>query len=184
MQNIITALVKARSEVAAIEKNAKNPHFKSDYADINAIISAIEGALASNGIVAVQGAMWGGAEVGQVLVTTLYHKSGDKLDCGHVPLVNLSDMQKVGSGFTYARRYGLQAALMLRAQDDDGNKASEPERRKTDAEMMKGAPPEVIAYFKSKGKSDAQILAKCKAYLFDWVKLAALVEKAQEKEGL
>ena len=38
----------------------------------------------------------------------------------------LEDPQKLGSCITYYRRYTLQSLLGLQAEDDDGNKASQP----------------------------------------------------------
>jgi hypothetical protein len=35
-------LWKAKQEIEAVKKNAKNPHFKNNYADINALIEAVE----------------------------------------------------------------------------------------------------------------------------------------------
>ena len=37
-----------------------------------------------------------------------------------------NDAQAQGSGITYARRYGLQSFVCVGADDDDGNKASQP----------------------------------------------------------
>jgi hypothetical protein len=34
----------------------------------------------------------------------------------------------MGSGITYAKRYGLQSALGLPSEDDDANDASKPSR--------------------------------------------------------
>jgi len=41
-QTIWFKLWKAKQEIEAVKKNAKNPHFKSNYADINSILDAVE----------------------------------------------------------------------------------------------------------------------------------------------
>jgi hypothetical protein len=41
-------------------------------------------------------------------------------------LPSIQDPQKIGSAITYYRRYTLQSLLSLKAEDDDGNLASNP----------------------------------------------------------
>jgi hypothetical protein len=53
------------------------------------------------------------------------HESGESVT-GRTPVLTKdnTDPQKMGSGITYAKRYGLQAAFGLPSEDDDGNEAS------------------------------------------------------------
>jgi hypothetical protein len=65
---------------------------------------------------------------GRMFVKTIVmHVSGEVLT-SRTPIVSqdLTNPQKMGSGITYAKRYGLQAAFGLPSEDDDGNKAAEP----------------------------------------------------------
>ena len=61
------------------------------------------------------------------LKTIIYHDSGEEKDCGAYPIIIQGlDSQKVGSAYTYARRYSLASALGLTIadEDDDGQAAS------------------------------------------------------------
>ena len=55
------------------------------------------------------------------------HESGESVT-GRTPILTKdnTDPQKMGSGITYAKRYGLQSAFGLPSEDDDGNSASMP----------------------------------------------------------
>lgn len=117
MKQIAEALLAARKEFGAVIKNASNPFFNSKYADLGGIIDAIEDSLTKHELLLIQTVTVDG------LATKILHSSGEELDCGVVPIVNTADMQKLGSAITYARRYAIQSALMLSAQDDDGNAA-------------------------------------------------------------
>jgi hypothetical protein len=41
--------------------------------------------------------------------------------CVPVPCANLQNPHQMGSGITYAKRYGLQSLYGLPSEDDDGN---------------------------------------------------------------
>jgi hypothetical protein len=63
----------------------------------------------------------------------LLHESGEWVS-GCVPLIfgdekGLKPMQSFGSAWTYARRYGLAAAVGVIAEDDDGHSAGYPRAR-------------------------------------------------------
>jgi hypothetical protein len=57
--------------------------------------------------------------------TMILHKSGEYLAETLFMPVSKYDAHGVGSGITYARRYGLMSLLCLAADDDDGNAAVE-----------------------------------------------------------
>jgi hypothetical protein len=54
------ALAKAQGEIVNAAKNAKNPHFKSDYADLASILDTVKPALSKNGIAVFQGTAFDG----------------------------------------------------------------------------------------------------------------------------
>ncbi len=111
-------------EVGKIRKTGTNPHFRSKYADINAVLQTIMPVLTSNGIILVQ--MPDILEnVGHVLITQLIN-ADDKTDFieSTTPLIlPKHDMQAYGSAVTYSRRYALISMLDLETVDDDGNRA-------------------------------------------------------------
>jgi hypothetical protein len=61
----------------------------------------------------------------------LLHESGECLESfTEIVYSKTNDAQAQGSGITYARRYGMQSFLNIGADDDDGNKASQPNAAK------------------------------------------------------
>lgn len=117
------AYVAAFAEIEGATKSANNPHFKSKYADLGAVMDAIKPALAKHGL-----AFWQLCEPsddGVVVETVLVHISGEERSLGKlfVP-ANKKDAQGFGSAQTYARRYSLQTAFGVPAEDDDGNAAA------------------------------------------------------------
>ncbi len=116
--------------VGKIRKTGTNPHFRSRYADINAVLETVMPVLTSNGIILVQ--MPDIIEnVGHVLVTYLVN-ADDKTDFikSTTPLIlPKHDMQAYGSAVTYARRYALISMLDLETVDDDGNRAVQPQQQ-------------------------------------------------------
>lgn len=120
----IKALVKAQKEMGAVVKNANNPHLKSKYADLGAVLDACQTALHSNGFAIMQPC--GKDEFGAYVDTVLAHESGETLTSRVYLVVGKNDMQGVGSAITYARRYGLLGMTGLAPEDDDGEATKAP----------------------------------------------------------
>lgn len=119
---IAKALATAQSEMGTATKDAKNPFFKSSYADLNAIREAVLPVLNKHKISVLQPTI----EVdGQSFVeTVLLHESGEFISSiTAIIAAKANDAQSTGSGISYARRYGLQSFLCVGAEDDDGEKA-------------------------------------------------------------
>ena len=114
---------KAFAEIEAATKSANNPHFKSKYADLGAVIDAVKPPLIKYGLFFTQRSH--PAETGVSVETVLHHEGGEELSLGtlFVP-ANKQDAQGFGSALTYARRYGLMTAFGVPAEDDDGNAAA------------------------------------------------------------
>jgi len=131
ISNLAKALCKAQNEMGGAVKDAKNPFFKSSYADLTSIIKAIKEPFASNGLSYSQFPVTseGGGGIG--VVTVLMHSSGEWLESEfYLPLAK-KDPQGGGSAITYARRYALQAMAGIPTADDDA-----------EAAMMRGKLPE------------------------------------------
>ena len=118
------ALALAQSECQNVVMNKVNPHFRSKYADLSAVRDAIIPIFSKHGIAIVQ------APTSTVfenfsLETMLLHESGEQM-VFHFPLPSdTSNMQKIGSAISYARRYTLSAiAGIASEEDDDGNAAA------------------------------------------------------------
>ena len=123
MQKIAAALVKAQKAFGPALKTSTNPHFRSKYADLSAVVEAVIDGLNDNGIALMQ--IPHECEAGVTVETLFIHESGETLSAGrlHVPATK-QDAQGYGSALTYARRYGLMAACGVAPEDDDGNAAS------------------------------------------------------------
>ncbi len=117
------AMAKAFAEIEAATKSANNPHFKSKYADLGAVIDAVKPALIKHGLFFTQHPE--PSEEGITIQTVLHHSSGEQMSMGtlFVP-ANKRDAQGFGSALTYCRRYALMTAFGVPAEDDDGNAAA------------------------------------------------------------
>lgn len=123
MNQLYEALSKAQSEIEGAKKDSENPHFRSKYADLASAWDACRGPLTKHGLSVWQHVKHGG-DGNAYLVTTIHHTSGESLSDDGVPLLlSKQDMQGLGSALTYARRYGLMAAVGIAPEDDDGNAA-------------------------------------------------------------
>lgn len=118
---LMPALIKAQSAFAPAVKAKVNPHFKSKYVPLDAVIDAIAQPLRDNGIAIVQQTDIEDART--VLITRLVHESGEWI-AGKYPVHPVkADPQGEGSALTYARRYALMALAGIAPEDDDGNAA-------------------------------------------------------------
>jgi len=111
-------LHRAKLAIGKVTKNANNPHFKKSYADLNAIIEAVEPILLENGLLLLQ-PIQGNSVCTQIIDID----SGMSIEsCMELPAG--MNPQQQGSAITYYRRYTLQSTLSLQAVDDDGAAAS------------------------------------------------------------
>ena len=125
-------LSKVKAEIGVLSKNAKNPFFKSDYLDLNGILSALEPLLEKWGLVLTQPIIDGRVE------TQIHDIELNSFISSSLELPVLSDPQKLGSAITYFRRYTLQSLLALQAVDDDGNIASKAKKTIKQADFERG----------------------------------------------
>jgi hypothetical protein len=165
-------MAKAFAEIEAATKGAVNPHFKSKYADLGAVIDAIKPPLIKHGLFFTQRSH--PADNGVAVETVLHHSSGEELSLGtlFVP-ANKQDAQGFGSALTYARRYGLMTAFGVPAEDDDGNAAarSAPRQQPAPAPIEDGQRDLIQQLAPGAGKTLQEI---CEAY-----KIASLKELTQ-----
>lgn len=120
------ALSKAQSKIKTAAKDANNPHFGSQYANLASVWEACRDALTSEGLSVVQMPCGDGDRVG--LTTTLLHSSGQWMASTIFAGTERKGPQAVGSVLTYLRRYSLAAAVGVAPDDDDGEAASNHER--------------------------------------------------------
>jgi hypothetical protein len=123
IKELAGALSKAQGEIKGALKDTDNPFFKSKYADLASVVEAIRAPLAKHGIAYVQLTVPSEKEEVQV-ETVLMHESGEWVSGIIAVPVSKGDAQGYGSALTYARRYGLSAAVGVAPEDDDGNAAA------------------------------------------------------------
>ena len=101
---IAPALLKAQKVMGDAIKDARNPFFKSSYADLNAVREAVIPALNEHGITVLQPMV---SENGKQFVrTTLLHESGEMVwSDTEIVVGKQNDPQAAGSAISYARRY-------------------------------------------------------------------------------
>jgi hypothetical protein len=123
------ALIKAQKEMGKALKNATNPHFRSNYADLKSVVEAVMPAFLANGFAVTQPN--GADELGDHVKTILLHESGATFVSKVYLRLGKQDMQGYGSATTYARRYGLLGMAGVAPEDDDGNAAVATSKNKS-----------------------------------------------------
>ena len=122
INEIAGALAKAQGEIDNAAKDAKNPHFKTSYADLASVRDAVREPLSKHGIAVVQGVR--SSTDGVEVETMLVHSTGQFFAETLMIPVGKRDAQSIGSAISYGRRYSLMAILGVAADDDDGNAAT------------------------------------------------------------
>lgn len=133
MKNLMTALLKSKAAMPSLTKDSDNPHFKSKFASLAAVVGLLREPLADNGIVYIESPV-PELPVGQVAIDlTLYHVESGEMVTYRSATMQAQQLtpQGIGSALTYCRRYHLMTVFGLAPEDDDGNAAErQPERRK------------------------------------------------------
>ena len=128
-KTLAAALLAWRATSPSAPKHGKNPHFKSAYSTLEDVIECANSA-SEYGITWTQTTEFEVTEHGIVdyVITTIWHVPSDQVARGRT-LIKVKDPtnpQAMGSGITYAKRYGLQAAFGIPSEEDDGNAATKP----------------------------------------------------------
>ena len=121
-QTLISALVKAQSQMTHAAFDQTNPHFKSKFASLKSVIDAVKPALNANGIAYIQKSI--PMEHG-IAVETVFYGHGEELSTGAVVMpIDKPSAHGYASATTYAKRISLSMACGIAAdEDDDGNSA-------------------------------------------------------------
>lgn len=121
--NVYRALAAAQAEIGRVVKGSANPHFKSKYADLADVVSAVTGPLSAHGIAFYHQVVSKNEE--WVMRTVLAHGASNTFIACDVPLIiSKHDMQGFKSATTYAKRIGLESLTGVAPEDDDGNAAA------------------------------------------------------------
>lgn len=122
-KSIIEALSKVQAALQPVVKDAENPHFRSKYATLEAVVEASRDLLLQNGICILQIPTFD--ETGSYLVTRLCHSSGEWIE-GKLKMAEMDSPQRMGSLLSYYRRYMLSTMVgIVTQEDDDAEKAEQ-----------------------------------------------------------
>jgi hypothetical protein len=144
INELATALAKARSGIKNPPLDKENPHFRSKYATLAACRDAVESVFCEHGLTLVQSPVTRDGEAGAAWLLT--HSSGQWLSGECLLPVDKKNAQGVGSALTYSRRYVLMSvAGIIGDDDDDGNAAAAappPAKAKAAPKKADPKPPE------------------------------------------
>jgi hypothetical protein len=130
VDSLVSKLFAIQEELGPVVKGKKNPHFKSSYADINAMLEVVLPLFAKHRVLLLQPPVTSKLAPAETARTNYLHtiliNADDPTDKFEFPieLPTESNPQKFGSALTYLRRYAIQSILALQAEDDDGNVAA------------------------------------------------------------
>jgi len=140
-KDLHAAVLALQGEIGTLQKNALNPHFRSKYLSLDALVEHVQPLLTKHGLI------WITLPIGNDGPRLEYHlihaETGADI-AGSMPLLlEKQNAQGLGSAITYARRYALCAVLNIVADvDDDGEKASKQkkpaEKPATLADQLRG----------------------------------------------
>jgi hypothetical protein len=156
LSHFAPAMVQVQLKLRPVVKNAENPHFKSTFANLAAILEEALPILGDHGFALMQFPTTDSK--GQLaLMSMLVHESGQYVAATMPLMVVKQDPQGEGSAISYGRRYAACAILGIRTADDDGNAASGRPERDNGARQ---APPQELSKEQQLGWADADA---CKA---------------------
>ena len=121
------ALVAWQETKPVCPKNGSNPHFRSKFSTLEDVIDCVQSA-AKFGITFAQRNDFILTDQGGLvdfIETVMMHESGETLTARTlIKVKDATNPQAMGSGITYAKRYGLQALFGIASEEDDGNAAT------------------------------------------------------------
>ena len=122
LHELAAALTSAQAVMGGALKDSSNPFFKSRYADLESVWTAIRAPLTANGLSVIQGTDQN--EAGALGITTrLLHRSGQWIESDLWLTPKDGSPQSIGSAISYGRRYALAAICGIYQTDDDAEAA-------------------------------------------------------------
>jgi hypothetical protein len=136
------AFVAALGKLSDVPKGrtADTGKYRYTYADLGDLLGMARPILTAHGLGVLQPVTVEPGSSDVLIYTTILHESGQFITLAPLRMTAGSTPQATGSAITYGRRYALLAALGLAAEDDDGQQASQPQR-KTQAPRPSTVPP-------------------------------------------
>lgn len=115
--SIHEAMAAVLGEIQDPPLDSVNPHFKSKYSSLPAVLGSIRSLASKHGLAVIQ------ITDDQKLITRVIHVSGGTIESS-TTLPATTNMQALGSAITYARRHHLTAIFGICGnEDDDGDQS-------------------------------------------------------------
>lgn len=148
---IVEALLSFNDLIGIIDKDAKNPFFKSDYAPLPTILKDIKDPMSKCSLTINH------FPVGDNrLITRLSHISGEYFQSVFYMKSVKDTPQDRGSVITYMMRYAVGAFLGLAIdKDDDGNKGSKITNTKPQLKTLTATVSQTMINYIGEGKSNS-----------------------------
>jgi len=139
---LAVALVKAQAEMPEIPMDGINPHYRSKFSTLGAVIGKVRPVFAANGLAVIQLPAGINGEVG--LTTRIVHTSGEWIESELIMSVpaGANPGQEVGKLVTYLRRYGLAAAAGVYSDEDTDNEGKAEKKSVQKAKVTAAPVPE------------------------------------------
>ena len=132
---IYKQLLLAQAEMPTFKKDGVNPHFKKSYLTLPTLLSEALPILRKHGLLfTCQSDILNDKHIFKVKIICVEDNSEV---VSNVPMINISDMQKVGQAFTYGERYGLLGLLGLAPDVDNDGEGLTPVDIKAQNELNK-----------------------------------------------
>lgn len=118
INELAKAFSKAQSEYTHVMYNRENPYFKSQYADLHAILKSVRPALSASGLSFYQYTEIADGTGATILHSRLLHQSGQWIETKSRIVPAKNDQQTYGSTLTYQKRYAAMTLLGITASND------------------------------------------------------------------
>ena len=141
IDELAKAMVQVQLNLPGAKKTAENPFYKSNYADLKDCLEAGREVLSKNGLVVIQ--TMGGTAESPSVITTLMHESGQWIEGEGAMTPDKKGPQGTGSMITYARRYGYSAIIGLHQEDDDGEGATDRNKKQAPKDTSKAGKDDI-----------------------------------------
>lgn len=140
-KNLSKAMAAAQGEVKNALTDSKNPHYKSTYASLEAVLDVLRPVWTKHGLAVTQSVQR--SEFGINLITEIVHGESGEYCLLAYPIISMKqDLHGMGAAFTYSRRQALKGAFGIAEEDDDGNKATTKQPERTQEPMKNHATPQ------------------------------------------
>jgi hypothetical protein len=141
-QALYSAYAKAFAEIDNVVKNAENPHFGSNYADLGAVLNTIRPVFAKYGLALYQApgklSPMPDGSLAISVVSSLMHEGGESITIETQVPLGKATAQNAVAATTYARRTAAAAIAGIAQVDDDGETVVGRGREKADSGAVLG----------------------------------------------